>query len=318
MTKRLKTLFLIILVFHYVAFPQSNTHRFTINDYIKQYNKLAIKEMKRTGVPASITLAQGILESDNGNSTLAKKANNHFGIKCHSNWTGKRIFHDDDKKRECFRKYKTVYESYKDHSNFIKNGQRYQFLFNYKPTDYKHWARGLKKAGYATNRHYAKLLIKIIENNRLYVYDSKRKRKKTETVEKKQPVKLVDVDNLYIDPFKSDIKQRNRINYIIVENGNTFYSLSKKYDIMQWQLYKYNELTKDSVLKVGQILYLQPKRNRADVRHKYHTVKEGDTMYSISQLYGIKLRKLYKKNLMKMGDEPEVGDKLWLRRKKRN
>ena len=135
--------------------------------------------------------------------------------------------------------------------------------------------------------------------------------------DEKPPVKLADIDDLYIDPFKSDVKQRNRINYIIIEKGNTFYSLAKKYDLMQWRLYKYNELTEDSILKVGQILYLQPKRNKADVRHKYYTVKEGETMYSISQLYGIKLKKLYKKNLMKRGEEPKVGDKLWLRRKKR-
>ncbi|MCK5823117.1 MAG: glucosaminidase domain-containing protein [Bacteroidales bacterium] len=317
MRKRLYILFVFVFVVNAFAFSQSKSHRFTIKDYIKQYNKIAVKEMQRTGVPASITLAQGILESDNGNSTLARKANNHFGIKCHSNWKGKRIYHDDDRKGECFRKYRNVYESYKDHSNFIKKGQRYQFLFKYKTTDYKHWAKGLKKAGYATNRHYDKLLIKIIENNRLYVYDSKRKRKKIEDIEKEASVKLADVDNLYIDPFKSDVKQRNRINYIIVEKGNTFYSLAKKYELMQWQLYKYNELTKDSILKVGQILYLQPKRNKADVRHKYHIMKEGDSMYSISQLYGIKLRKLYKKNLMKVGEEPNVGDKLWLRKKRR-
>ncbi|MBE9469420.1 MAG: glucosaminidase domain-containing protein [Bacteroidetes bacterium] len=315
--KRVYILFVFIFVFHEIAFSQSNSHSLSINNYIKQYNKIAIKEMKRTGVPASITLAQGILESNNGNSTLARKANNHFGIKCHSNWNGKRIYHDDDKKGECFRKYRNVYESYKDHSNFLKKGQRYQFLFNYKTTDYKHWAKGLKKAGYATNRHYDKLLIKIIENNRLYVYDSKRKMKKMEDDEKKSSVKLADVDNLYIDPFKSDVKQRNRINYIIVKKGNTFYSLSKKYELMQWQLYKYNELTEDSILKVGQILYLQPKRNKADVRHKYHSVKEGETMYSISQLYGIKLKKLYKKNFLKVGEEPNVGDKIYLRKKKR-
>ncbi|RLD64657.1 MAG: hypothetical protein DRJ01_00030 [Bacteroidetes bacterium] len=314
---RIYILFIAIFVFNGFAFSQSNSHRITIKDYIKQYNKIAVKEMKRTGVPASITLAQGILESDNGNSTLARKANNHFGIKCHSNWNGKKIYHDDDRKKECFRKYRNAYESYKDHSNFIKNGQRYHFLFKYKTTDYKHWAKGLKKSGYATNRHYDKLLIKIIEDNRLYVYDSKKALKRIKDDDVKPAVKLADVDNLYIDPFKSDVKQRNRINYIIVEKGNTFYSLAKKYELMQWQLYKYNELTEESILKVGQILYLQPKRNKADIRHKYHTVKEGETMYSISQLYGIKLKKLYKKNLMKMGEEPNVGDKLWLRRKKK-
>ena len=140
-------------------------------DYIKEYNSLAIKEMKRSGIPASITLAQAMLESDNGNSTLARKANNHFGIKCHSSWKGAKVYHDDDKRNECFRKYKSIYSSYIDHSDFITNNNRYQFLFELSLSDYKAWAKGLQKAGYATSRTYAELLIKIIDNNQLYVYD---------------------------------------------------------------------------------------------------------------------------------------------------
>src|SRR6056297_1976947 len=144
------------------------------NSYIEQYKDLAVREMKRSGVPASITLAQGMLESDYGRSTLAVKANNHFGIKCHNDWTGKRIYHDDDRKNECFRKYNDVYESFKDHSDFLTGVNRYDFLFELKITEYKKWARGLKKAGYATSPTYASKLINLIERYQLHQYDENR------------------------------------------------------------------------------------------------------------------------------------------------
>lgn len=141
------------------------------SQYIEEYHELAIKEMNRVGIPASITLAQGMLESGNGNSTLARKSNNHFGIKCHNDWKGKRVYHDDDRKGECFRKYKTVYQSYIDHSDFLTGKQRYASLFELKTTDYKGWAKGLKKAGYATDPKYAHRLIEIIEENNLDRFD---------------------------------------------------------------------------------------------------------------------------------------------------
>ena len=140
-------------------------------NYINKYKSLAISEMNEFGIPASITLAQGILESGNGESRLAVEANNHFGIKCHTNWDGETIFADDDEKNECFRKYSTVEESFRDHSLFLSTRDRYQFLFNYKKTNYRKWARGLKEAGYATNPKYASSLIKIIKNNNLSKYD---------------------------------------------------------------------------------------------------------------------------------------------------
>lgn len=292
----------------------------SVNDYIETYAELAVKEMKRTGIPASITLAQGILESDAGNSRLARKANNHFGIKCHASWSGKRIYHDDDAKNECFRKYKSVYQSYRDHSDFIKNGQRYQFLFNYKATDYKKWAKGLKKAGYATDRRYDDNLIRIIETYHLHQFDSKnyaRKLKKEKEKEKKRKEERVDFDNYTIDPFKEDVMMNNGIEYIVVEKGQTVYSISQKYDMMQWQIIKYNELDEDATISEGQKLYLQPKRNKASIHHKTHVVKEGESMYNISQEYGIKLKKLYKKNRMEPGSEPQPGDTLNLRRKKK-
>lgn len=304
------TLFLITIV--YTANSQNNNTK----EYIRKYKDIAIKEMKRTGVPASITLAQGILESSSGKSKLAVKGKNHFGIKCHSNWKGKKVIHDDDKKNECFRKYKSVYDSYRDHSDFIKNGQRYNFLFDYKPTNYKAWARGLKKANYATEKRYAELLIEIIEDYKLYKYDSKKGRKKAKEEAKIPKQVLADIDNLEINPFKSEIQIKNRINYVVVKKGDTFYGIAQKTDVMLWQLYKYNELEENAILKPGQILYLQPKRNKAEAGKKYHTIKWGETMYSISQLYGIKLKKLYQKNNIKFGDKAIAGQKLNLRKTK--
>src|SRR6056297_822635 len=143
----------------------------SLRNYINKYAELAMREMRRTGVPASITLAQGIIESDYGRSRLAREANNHFGIKCHNGWKGRKIYHDDDKRNEFFRSYKQVSESYYDHSDFLRQGSRYSFLFDLKPDDYKSWARGLKSAGYVTNPRYAGMLIDMISNNNLHIYD---------------------------------------------------------------------------------------------------------------------------------------------------
>lgn len=285
-------------------------------DYIKKYKDLAIMEMRRSKIPASITLAQALLESDNGNSTLAWKANNHFGIKCHSNWKGPKVYHDDDRRGECFRKYKTVYESYADHSDFIVRGARYAFLFELSPTDYKSWAKGLQKAGYATSRTYASMLIRIIEDNQLYVFDQGGTLSFNEQVNDSdsEAVVLGDVDNFQIYPNKHRVYTKNRIDYIIVKKGDTFKSITEELGMLPWELYKYNEIEEDAKLAEGQILYVQPKRNRAEHGFDFHTVQEGETMYSISQLYGIKLNKLYEKNLMEVGTEPEVGQKLWLRK----
>ena len=155
----------------FIHLEAQSAGRMSREEYIEMYSDIAMKEMLRSGVPASITLAQGMLESDNGNSSLAKKSNNHFGIKCHNDWTGKKVHHDDDSRHECFRKYKTVYDSYVDHSDFLMNTSRYAFLFDLDVKDYRGWAKGLKKAGYATSRTYADMLIRIIEENDLHRYD---------------------------------------------------------------------------------------------------------------------------------------------------
>ncbi len=281
--------------------------KMTREEYIAEYKDLAIKEMERTGVPASITLAQGILESGNGNSRLAVKANNHFGIKCHD-WNGRKIRHDDDLKRECFRKYKSVSQSYKDHSDFLVEKQRYSSLFSLNPTDYKGWAEGLKKAGYATSRNYDEALVRIIEENQLYAYDQ------GVDIPETAVQHLASADNSDITPEQARILERNRIKYIIAEEGDSYNSLTEEFDLLPWELKKYNELGEVAEIDSGQILYLQPKRKKAEAGNKTHTVEEGESMHSISQRYGIKLSQLYKKNLMEEGSQPEAGQVLQLRK----
>lgn len=294
--------------------PVTPLRSLTAQQYIKEYKDLAIQEMNRTGIPASITLAQGLLESDYGNSRLAKEANNHFGIKCHDDWDGKKIYHDDDRRNQCFRRYKDVYQSYKDHSKFLTSAKRYAFLFDYDRTEYKKWARGLKKAGYATSPTYASKLINLIERYQLDQYDKNRYSAGTSGTSGRS--RLGDVDNYRISAQKHTVRKRNRIEYIRVKEGDTFKSLNEELNLLPWELKKYNELDDTTQLKPGQILYLQPKRNKAARGYDFHIVKEGDTMYSIAQLYGIKLEELYEKNHMKKGEEINPGQKIWLRKEK--
>ena len=304
---------LTLLIVFFLASDAFSQGKQTREQYIEKYKTIAIKQMQDYGIPASIILAQGLLESDNGNSTLAVKANNHFGIKCHKSWDGPRVYHDDDAKGECFRKYKSAERSFLDHSEFLRGGRRYAFLFDLESTDYKGWAKGLKQAGYATNPRYAEMLIKIIEDNKLFLFD------RGVDVKIESPTKgmgqLVDADNFNIDMFNQrQVFIRNRAKYIKVRKGDTYQSLTKELELMPWQLAKYNDIERDSKLEIDQELYIQPKRRKAEVNHPLHVVEEGETMYSISQLYAIKLNSLYRKNRMKHGDEPEVGQKIYLRK----
>lgn len=304
----------LFVLFYFINTSQVSSQQTTRQEYIDQYNAWAIDEMKRSGIPASITLAQGMLESNNGNSTLATKGNNHFGIKCHD-WKGKSLRHDDDKKNECFRKYKSAKDSYIDHTAFLMNGPRYSFLFELDQTDYKAWARGLKKAGYATSPTYATALIRIIEDNELGQFDSgKIRRRKTEDTE--TIAEVTDIDGFEIEIAHRKILIRNRIDYIIVKEGDTYQSLTKELEMMPYELAQYNEIPRNSKLKKGQVLYLQPKRGKASVEFSYHTVEAGETMYDISQMYGVKLKKLYQLNLMSPGEEPELNDEIHLRKKR--
>ena len=272
-------------------------------DYIREYSSLAIHEMNLYAIPASITLAQGILESASGTSTLATEGNNHFGIKCHIDWKGATIYHDDDEKNECFRKYKNVSESFRDHSIFLSQRGRYSFLFKLRKYDYKGWAKGLQKAGYATSKTYAKKLIKIINEYNLEKYDRKKISKKDK--------KKFNLDDEYV--VESKIHQKNYTKYIIAEQGQSYDDIAEELDVWLWELLKYNESENDRILIEGEKVYLQPKRKKGT--QPYHIVKEGETMYFVAQLYGIKLKYLYKKNRMEEGSEPYIGQRLQLIKK---
>lgn len=311
-----------------IALPEHGEVR--LRTYVNKYSDLAIREMIRTGVPASITLAQGIIESDYGSSRLAREANNHFGIKCHKGWKGRKIYHDDDKRNECFRSYRQDIESYRDHSDFLRQGARYSFLFELKPDDYKGWARGLKSAGYATNPRYARMLIDMISENGLYIYDQLALGNKGIDVyrDEERGTSVTDADikksgegNMrtaeeFIIEKENRIKARNRVKYIRVREHDTFDSLIEEFDLLSWELYRYNELDEGDGLYEGQILYLQPKRKKAAAGNDFHILREGETLYDVSQLYGIRLRFLYRNNRLEPGYEPPAGTELWLRKLK--
>ena len=292
--KKLK-LFLILIICCLTL--QAQTRNKQYEAYIKKYRELAVEEMKKYHIPASITLAQGLLESGAGQSALARKSNNHFGIKCGSDWSGKTVSHDDDARGECFRAYKHPKDSYEDHSKFLAGRPRYASLFNLNITDYRGWARGLKKAGYATNPRYADQLLGIIELYELYKYDDKNYLKWI----KKNP-----------NPHQTYIA--NDLLYIVVRAGDSWKSISQEFDISQKKLRKYNDLYKGYALQVGDILYLEKKNKKADKEHIVHVLRAGESMYSISQKYGIRLKNLYKLNKMDEDDPaPKIGTILRLR-----
>lgn len=275
--------------------------------YIDQYKDLAIAEMLKYNIPASITLAQGLLESGAGMSELARNGNNHFGIKCHD-WTGARTYHDDDANNECFRAYRDVYESYEDHSRFLARQPRYRSLFRLKRTDYKGWAKGLKKCGYATSPTYAKQLIGIIELYKLHKYDKAKKYDKF-MVERSSVKDVAPSINLH------PIHIYNKNYYLNVRQGDTFRSIAREVGISYKKLAKYNERDKNDRLIPGEIIYLKKKQKKADKAYKNrpHRVKAGESMYSIAQYYGIRLESLYKMNDLSPDYSIQVGDLLRVR-----
>lgn len=280
-------------------------------NYIQQYKSVAIEQMHKYKIPASITLAQGLLESGAGQSRLARKANNHFGIKCH-NWNGKRMYHDDDRKDDCFRSYNSALESYEDHSKFLRSGSRYSKLFKLKITDYKGWARGLKSAGYATASNYASKLIQIIELYELDQYDKEKKKEvfvKTISVASTPVVKVVKKDVPHV------IYKFNKIYYLKARTGDTWESVAKEVGVSAHRLLKYNERPRGYKLAAGDIVYLNKKKNKApkEFKNRPHVVKTGESMYIISQLYGIKVDRLYKMNNLPADFEIQVGDVLRVR-----
>ena len=285
-------------------------------EYIQRYQILAIEEMKRSGIPASIIIAQGCLESGNGNSELSRKSNNHFGIKCKKGWKGKKVYYDDDAKNECFRKYKTVEDSYVDHTNFLLKNQRYASLFDLKTTDYKGWAHGLKKAGYATNKKYAHHLIKIIEENKLYRLDYKISYDELMAFEQKQMGSEGISNSLSINAFHSHkIVKRNRVKSVVAHRGDTYEIIAQELGLKEWVLYKYNDQRAGYKPRQNEIVYIKPKKGKTKKDKLTHLVESGDSMHYISQLYGIKLNKLYRRNRMKKGQQPSTGQIIYLHKR---
>ena len=264
----------------------------TYQTYINQYKDLAIEQMLRYRIPASITLAQGLFESAAGRSDLVRQGNNHFGIKCHTSWMGPKQYHDDDARGECFRVYSDAKESYEDHSQFLARQSRYASLFNLSTSDYKGWARGLKQCGYATNPQYANKLIQIIELYKLHEYDKAKRYDKfmSEHSGTDQPINaqgLLHPIHLFNDNY-----------YLYAREGDTFKGIGKEVGISWKKLAKYNERDKNDILRKGDIIYLKKKRKKAPKQYKKrpHIVQAGESMYGISQKYGIRLKNLYKMN----------------------
>lgn len=315
-----------ILFLFSAAFPlTSGGQSEAVTNYIDTYKWIAVEQMQAYGIPASITLAQGILESGAGMSELAKESNNHFGIKCHDSWKGDKVYYDDDAEDECFRKYKNPEDSYVDHSLFLSAQKRYADLFELDITDYKAWAKGLKSAGYATNPKYAELLIDLIEKYELYAYDDKaslaglkkEKHKSNTSDTKKSSKKTTEEKNKKEDEhfswngYNANVFYFNRIPTVTLKQGDTPESLAQEHHIKVSNLLKYNNLTKGETIEAGKNFYLQPKRKKG--KTKYHEVLPGETMASISRDEGILLEALYEKNKIAVGDEPEAGEKLYLR-----
>lgn len=263
--------------------------------YIDNYKDIAVEQMHKYHIPASITLAQALLESGAGKSELARNSNNHFGIKCHS-WEGDRTYHDDDSAGECFRVYKNVRDSYEDHSIFLSSGSRYAFLFKFDETDYVSWARGLKRAGYATSPTYADKLIDIIERYELDRFDTGEK------------------DDFIVYTGNHEPMLAHDLVYVIARQGDTMQAISDEFGISLRKLIRYNDQYKYYVPREGDVIYLHRKRYRAKKPNMHHVVAYGESMYMIAQMYGVRLCRLYKMNDVKPAAyAPMVGDVIRLR-----
>lgn len=298
------TIRIICLLFFITTLAEAATQRKipSYEKYIKTYSNLAVQHQKKYKIPASITLAQGLLESGAGQSDLARRSNNHFGIKCHSDWRGGRVYHDDDRRGECFRKYKRVEDSYEDHSKFLQRS-RYDRLFKLKITDYKGWARGLQKCGYATDRAYANKLIKVIEDYELYRYDSGKVQKLSRR--EREKLKYPKVDYTIFKTFG--------LLYVYAKENDSFDQIAQNLDFKVKDLKKFNEVPEDFPLQKGDIVYLEKKKKKADKPNYDHVVQIGESMHSIAQKYGMQIKSLYKMNKKGKDYIPEEGDVLKLR-----
>ena len=277
------------------AVPTSTAGKDAYSAYIARYSDMAVDQMKQYGIPASITLAQGLLESDAGRSTLASKCNNHFGIKCHNDWKGRKMYHDDDERQECFRCYGSPEDSYRDHSLFLVNGARYKDLFKLGATDYKGWAKGLKAAGYATSPTYAQKLIELIERYGLDRYD-------TRNGVRLKPGQL---------PHQPLLVNGQRC--VRLREGETLKDIAREYGMQLRLLRRFNEVDRKFTPPVGTLIYLERKKSRADREHRTYVVRKGDSLWSISQQFGVRMNSLASRNRLSDDNPLTVGMTLVLR-----
>jgi LysM repeat protein len=296
-----------------------------IRAYIDSFKDVAIEEMQRTGVPASITLAQGIHETGAGTSDLVIRSNNHFGIKCKTEWTGPAVYHDDDARGECFRKYDDPLQSYRDHSDFLKNRSYYASLFKLDPLDYKAWSYGLKKAGYATNPRYPQILIKLIEDYNLQDYSlvamNQKKPAEVEaryasnsTVVQNETAQLARVEKKDLKQlYPSTVFKINNTKVILVTRGTSFLKIANENDLSLSRLFDFNDMPEQEVAADDQLIYLQRKRKQGE--KEFHIVEEGETVYDIAQSEGIRLEQLADFNFLRPGMQPKAGEKLYLQDK---
>jgi len=317
-------LFVLNICFAILTFGQ-DLRRNSRQDYIDIFAKLAIQEMNEYHVPASITMAQACLESGDGNSILARDGNNHFGIKCNSSWSGPSIRKDDETRNECFRKYGTAIESFRDHSKFLTGGMRYQFLFDYNIKDYRKWAYGLKKAGYATDPQYPERLIKIIEEFQLHKLDEYYNSSKSYV----RPERLgagkksagrhktgIGIDDFSINPYANrNVERRNNVKAFVAKEGDTYEQIAAEFSMKEWEIYKYNDVETGARLEAGSIVYIQGKRGSAPRGNDIHIMKQGESLWSVAQWYGVRLNALYRKNRMSQGDVAKPGQQISLRKK---
>lgn len=330
---------LVYLSIALLSFTAVSAQNITIDEYINTYKDIAIREMIRTGVPASITLAQGIVETESGNSKLVKKSNNHFGIKCKETWTGPSVSHDDDAPGECFRKYENAEQSYVDHSDFLRTRKHYNFLFSLDPADYKAWAYGLKKAGYATNPAYPQMLIKYIEKYNLNDYSLIALGKKqnnspviaktehpvvteqiiavTASAPQQQPVVPQQQTAVVVKEEKKPAVNYpagefkiNETRVIYATKGTSFLGIAQQYNVPLKWLFDFNDLKEAEALDKDQLVYLQRKRRTG--ANQYHVVAKGETLYDIAQTQGIRLDALLQMNMVAANQQPEAGQQLYL------
>lgn len=311
-------LLMICTIALFAAVPGPDSGRSPQTRYIERYSKLAVEEMYRSGVPASITLAQGLLESRYGQSELAVNGNNHFGIKCH-NWRGDKMYHDDDKKGECFRKYDSPEESFRDHSDFLRYRDRYKFLFDLEPTDYKGWAHGLKKAGYATDTSYPQKLIRLIEEYELHKYDRRdeefiRRPESPSRMEKVSPLNDKQRETFHF-ALTRQMYSINGVPFVYSVEGETYSSIAARYNLFPKEILRYNDLKEEVTLYPGTVVYIQRKKKQAAPGLDKYIVEEyGESLVDIAQRYAVRLSSLRRMNKFPSGYVPKEGEVIILRK----